>query len=156
MRKDNLNKDWERVCMIWCMYNLYIVDWYGLVITCLKGSSFSNVDPEERPTIGYCGSWSYQSLTHGPRKTLVEMLFHFFICPHSSPFVIRLKKPTGHWLSIQFAAPNWLDNQWSVSCLRRMTNGDEQKSETTSQLMEAPSTDAWVQLFLMAFHDKSR
>ena len=42
---------------------------------------------------------------------LVEMLFCFFIRPHLSQFVIRLKKPTGHWLSIQFVAPNWLDNQ---------------------------------------------
>ena len=43
--------------------------------------------------------------------TVVEVLFRFFIRPHSSPFVICLKKPTGHWLSIQFAAPNWLYNQ---------------------------------------------
>ena len=62
------------------------------------------------------------------------MLFRFFIRPHSSPFVIRHKKPTGHWLFIQLAAPNWMDNQWSVSCMRRMTNGDEWKSETTPLL----------------------
>ena len=43
--------------------------------------------------------------------TIVEMLFRFFICPHSSPFVIRLKKLTDHWLSIQFGAANWINNQ---------------------------------------------
>ena len=42
---------------------------------------------------------------------VVEMLFHFFIRPHLSLFVIPLKKPTGHWLSTQFAAPNCLGNQ---------------------------------------------
>ena len=66
------------------------------------------------------------SMVTKKRETTVEMLFHFFIRPHLSPFVICLKKPI---------APNWLENQWSVSCLRRMTNGDEQKRETTSQLI---------------------
>ena len=74
-------------------------------------------------------------LTYGSNYPIAEMLFRFFIRPHSSLFVICLKKPTDHWLPIQFSAPNWLVNQWSVSCLRRMTNGDEQKSKTTSQLI---------------------
>ena len=74
------------------------------------------------------------SISSAVATSPVEVLFNFFICPHSSPFVIRLKKQTGHWLSIQFAAPNWLDNQLSVSYMRRMTNGDEQKSITTPQL----------------------
>ena len=30
---------------------------------------------------------------------------------HSSPFVIRLMQITDHWLSIQFGAANWINNQ---------------------------------------------
>ena len=42
-----------------------------------------------------------------------------------SPFVIRLMQLTDHWLFSQFSAANWMHNQWAVSFLRRMTNGDE-------------------------------
>ena len=56
----------------------------------------------------------------------------------SSPFVIRLKQLTDHWLSSQFGAANWMDNQWPVGFLRRMTNGDEwgrmKKRNNTSTL----------------------
>ena len=44
---------------------------------------------------------------------------------HSSPFVIRLMQLTDHWLSIQFGAANWINNQWPVGFLWRMTNGDK-------------------------------
>ena len=36
------------------------------------------------------------------------MLFRFFIRPHLSLFVIRLKKPTDHWLPIQFSTNDLL------------------------------------------------
>ena len=68
-----------------------------------------------------CGS-SSEYLFHFPTRvvvrrvlfchpSLVELLFRFFIRPHSSPFVIRLKQLKDHWLSSEFGAANWMDNQ---------------------------------------------
>ena len=54
--------------------------------------------------------------------SIVEMLFRLFC---SSPFVILLKQLTDHWLSSPFGAANWMDNQWPVGFLRRMTNVDK-------------------------------